>query len=185
MMQRVVVGAVFLISLLAGCSSVVTVQPLPQTRDQREHALLEGEWLSEDSVVSLRFASDGVGRIAALDWRDDRFQIEEARLMICKGVAGSYFTVRVREHGAWEDNYYFARYRLTSRGDLLVWVPTVDVFRAAVAAGRLEGTVAKGKWGTSVTVTSAPEKLLAFLEGRHNGNLFEWEEPIILRRLFP
>lgn len=179
------VAAIALVWVLAGCSSVVILQPLPQTPDQQEHGLLEGTWVSEDSVVSLRFASDGIGRIASLDWREDQFQLDEARLMICKGLAGSYFTIRVREHGTWEDHYYFVRYRLTSRGDLLIWVPAVDAFSAAVASGSLEGTVAKGTWGTRVTVTSAPEKVLSFLNGCQNEKLFDWQEPIVLRRLFP
>ena len=176
---------VLLVWLLSGCSSVVTLQPLPQTIDQQEYDLLEGDWIAEDSVVSLRFARDGIGRIATLDWRDDQFRIDEAELRICKVPGKSYFTIRVREKGKWEDWYYVVRYCVTSRGDLVIWLPIVDAFSAAVVEGKLEGTVEKGKWSTQVTLAGAPSDILAFLNDLRNENLFELEDPIVLRRLFP
>jgi len=171
--------------LLGSCSYVAILQPLPQSGDPVAQAQLEGEWLSEDIVVSLRFASNGVGCIAGLDWQDDHFRIEEGELIVSNAEDKNYFSARFRDKGEWEDRYYFVRYRLTAQGDLLLWPPNVSAFEKAVESGALAGTVKKGAWGTRVTVSSAPETILKYLTEQGTGELFEYEDPTVLKRLFP
>lgn len=171
--------------LLGGCSSVVVLQPLPQVTDPQEQSMLAGEWLTEDTVVTLRFSSKGIGCLAGLDWRDDHFQLDEGDLIVTKSGDKKYFSVRFRENGKWQEWYYFVRYQLTEWDDLIIWPPVVGSFENAVASGVLQGTVEKGTGGTRVTMTSSPEKLLDFLDGQGDGLLFHYEEPIVLRRLFP
>ena len=178
-------STLLLLLLLGGCSYVAILQPLPQAGDSAAQALLEGEWLSGDMVVSLRFASNGIGCIAGLDWKDDHFRIEEGELIVSNAGEKNYFSARFRNNAKWENRYYFVRYRLTSQGDLLLWPPVVSTFEQAVKAGSLAGTVEKGAWGTRVIVTSDSEKLLKFLSDQGTGVLFEYEDPTVLKRIFP
>lgn len=178
--------SMFLLLLLpGGCSYVAILQPLPQAEDPAAQALLEGDWLSGDMVVSLRFASNGIGCIAGLDWKDDHFRIDEGELIVSNAGEKSYFSARFRNNEKWEDRYYFVRYRLTSQGDLLLWPPVVSTFEQAVKAGSLAGTVEKGAWGTRVIVTSDPEKLLKYLSEQGTGVQFDYEDPTVLKRIFP
>jgi hypothetical protein len=179
------VSSLLLLLLLGGCSYVAILQPLPQAGDPAAQALLEGEWLSGDMVVSLRFASNGIGTIAGLDWKDDHFRIEEGELIASNAGEKNYFSARFRNNEKWEDRYYFVRYRLTAQGDLLLWPPVVSTFEQAVKAGSLAGTVEKGAWGTRVIVTSDPEKLLKYLSEQGTGGLFDYEDPTVLKRIFP
>jgi hypothetical protein len=178
-------STLLVVLLLCGCSYVAILQPLPQAQDPVAQAQLAGEWLSEDAVVSLRFTSKGIGCIAGLDWKDDHFRIEEGEVIVSNVGEKSYFSARFRNDAQWEDRYYFVRYRLTAQGDLLLWPPVVSSFEHAVKAGALAGTVEKGAWGTRVTVTSAPEEILKFLSEQGTGELFEYDDPTILRRIFP
>ncbi|MDD2336522.1 MAG: hypothetical protein PHD01_08075 [Geobacteraceae bacterium] len=178
-------STLLLLLLLGGCSYVAILQPLPQAGDPVAQALLEGEWLSGDTVVSLRFASNGIGCIAGLDWKDDHFRIEEGEVIVSNVAEKYYFSARFRNNAKWEDRYYFVRYRLTAEGDLLLWPPVVGTFEHAVNAGALAGTVERGAWGTRVTVSSAPETILKYLTEQCSGELFEYEDPTVLKRLFP
>ena len=86
----------------------------------------------------------------------------------------------------WDDRYYFAQYRFTEPGDLVLWLPDTKAFGDAVAKGKLEGVVEKGKHTQSVMISSKPEKVLAFLNDPVNGALFDEKEPMVLKRLvFP
>jgi hypothetical protein len=173
----------FLVSTLVGCASVTIQQPLPAKIDAAEQALFEGEWVSEGQIIYVRFGDKGIGRFAGVDWKEGRFQLDEGEIFVTKGVDKSFLSVRIKENGVWDDRFYFAQYRFTEPGDLVLWLPDTKAFGDAVAKGKLEGVVEKGKHTQSVTISSKPEKVLAFLNDPASGALFDEKEPMVLKRL--
>jgi hypothetical protein len=159
------------------------LQPLPDKVDGVEKALFEGEWVSEGQIIYVRFGDGGVGRFAGVDWKEGRFQLDEGEMIITKGEGRSFVSVRVKENGVWDERYYFAQYRFTEPGDLELWLPDTKAFAEAIAKGKLEGVVEKGKHTQSVTISGKPEKVLTFLNDPANGALFDSKEPMILKRL--
>lgn len=172
-----------LLPVVTGCSSVTLKQPLPPMADPAELAAFEGEWVSEGQILHLRFGTDGIGRLAGLDWRDDRFAVEEGELVVSKGAERSYLSVRMTENGKWLDGYYLVQYRFTGQEDLILWLPNVAAFAEAVTKGRLAGVVEKGSRAGSVVITSPPDKVLAFLNDPANGSLFDYREPMVVKKL--
>jgi hypothetical protein len=174
----------FLVSTFMGCASVTIRQPLPAKSDAAEQAMLEGEWVSEGQIIYVRFGENGIGRFAGVDWKEGRFQLDEGELIVTKGEGKSFLSVRVKESGVWDERYYFAQYRFTEPGgNLVLWLPDTKAFGDAVAKGKLEGVVEKGKHTQSVTISSKPEKVLEFLNDPANGALFDEKEPMILKKL--
>ncbi len=54
--------------LASGCSSVKTKHPLssnPKAIDQEE---FEGAWLADDQIFHVKFASNGVAKVAGVEW---------------------------------------------------------------------------------------------------------------------
>jgi hypothetical protein len=180
---RGALSILFLLAVLGGCSSVTVRQPLPRMADADELAAFEGEWVSEGQVLYVRFGADGIGRFAGVDWKDDRFRLDEGEIIISKGTERSYLSVRVMENGKWSEGYYIAQYRFTGQGDLILWLPDIGAFADAVGKGRLDGVVEKGSHTGSVLVTSAPEKVMAFLNNPANGAIFDYREPMIIKKL--
>jgi hypothetical protein len=176
-------GILFQVSVLGGCASVTSQRPLPQAVDAKEQARFEGEWVSDGQVIYLRFGEDGVGRFAGVDWKQGRFQLDEGEIIVTKGPVRSFLSARIKENGTWEQHYYFAEYLFADSGDLVLWLPNVRAFADAVAKGKLAGVVEKGKHTQSVMLTSPPEKLLAFLSDPANSMVFDYREPMILRKL--
>ncbi len=78
--------------------------------------------------------------------------------------------------------YSFARYEVTWRGDLRVWLANESAFVTAVKAGKLRGKVTSSKFGDSVTLTDTTVHLAAFIAAGDSHKLFN-EEPMIFRRL--
>ena len=80
------------------------------------------------------------------------------------------------------EHYNFARYEVTWRGDLRIWLANESAFVAAVKAGQLRGKVTSSKFGDSVTLTDTTAHLAAFIAAGDPGKLFD-TEPMTFRRL--
>ena len=78
--------------------------------------------------------------------------------------------------------YSFARYEVSWRGDLRVFIADESAFVAAVKAGKLRGKVSSSKFGDSVTLTDTTANLAAFTAADDSHKLFH-KEPMIFRRL--
>ena len=78
--------------------------------------------------------------------------------------------------------YSFARYEVTWRGDLRIWLANESAFAAAVKAGKLRGKVTTSKFSDSVTLTDTTAHLAAFIAAGDPGKLFD-SEPMTFRRL--
>jgi len=181
---RMLTRAIALLLLFTGCSSVTIPQPLsspPQPVDQEQ---FEGTWLFEHNTFAVRFASNGVARIACTEWRDDDFGLLRGEMVVTEGRENNYISVRFEEDGQWTNDYLVFQYKFA--GDALVlWWPNVDEFEAAIRAKRLQGDVSKNKYAASISITNSPSELLAFLNDPARKTLFEYKDPIVLRRVAP
>jgi len=166
-----------------GCSSVTLRHPLPANGGASDRAQLEGCWRSGGEVVFVEFSDDGVGRIAGVDWKDGRFQLGEAEMVVSRAADRGFLSVRTRGTSGWDRELYLLEFHATDDGDLVLWAPDPEAFAVAVDQGRLEGTVERDEHSLNVTLTGAPEKVLAFLGDPASGELFDLRRPIVVTRV--
>ena len=86
----------------SGCSFVTTKHPLsakPSTIDQEK---FEGAWfgVEEDQIVHVRFADNGVARIATLEWGENQFRILHAEMIVTEGDEHNFFLFDFRKMGS-------------------------------------------------------------------------------------
>ena len=79
-------------------------------------------------------------------------------------------------------HYGFARYEVSWRGDLRLWLANESAFVSAVKAGQLRGKVTTSKFSDSVLLTDTTAHLAAFIAAGDPRKLFS-EEPMTFRRL--
>ena len=79
-------------------------------------------------------------------------------------------------------SYGFARYEVSWRGDLRVWLANESAFVSAVKAGQLRGKITPSKFGDSVLLTDTTAHLAAFIAAGDPRKLFD-AEPMTFRRL--
>jgi hypothetical protein len=104
-------------------------------------------------------------------------------MTICRGEHLAFLSVRSQEDGTWADHYYLVQFRFTDPGELVLWLPNVDAFAEAIAQSRLHGTVDGDGSGTDITITSAPETLLELIDDPDDLVLFDYRNPLVLRRV--
>jgi hypothetical protein len=78
--------------------------------------------------------------------------------------------------------YSFARYEVTWRGDLRIWVANEGAWGDGVKAGKLRGKVKSSQFGDDVLLTDTTANLAAFLAAGDPKKLFT-EEPMRFRRI--
>lgn len=171
------------VASLVACSSVTTQEPLPMREGAEHQERLSGVWTAEGEVLVIRFTGGGVGRVAALEWKDEDFHLERAEVTLSGGEALNLMSVRVQEEGDWADEYFFVSYDFGEKGELVVRMPKTDFFDEAIAAGRLRGEVDASEFGKDIRVTASPEDFLAFLLAQDPAAAFDDGEPLVLGRV--
>jgi len=169
--------------ILLGCSVVATNVPLSEAPEPIDQERFEGAWTANDGVIHLNFGSDGVARLAGLEWEEDHFAVERGEMIVVEGELFNYLSIRGQEKGVWIDHYLIAQYAFTPDGDLLVWLPDEHAFAEAVLNGDLAGKVDSENLGTDVLITSDPESLISFMNDPGNQVLFDYKEPMVFRRV--
>jgi len=181
---RAIVFAISMALLVVACSSVATQYPLSAEPRPVDKDRFEGIWLHHKEPLVLRFASNGIARIAGVEWKDDQFRLVQAEVIVTIGKKSNFLSVRFQRDGKWMDHYYFLQYHFTDQGDLLLWLPNAAVFKEAIGTNRLQGMVVKkGQYDTDITITNAPTALLEFIDAPENLTLFNYREPMVLRKI--
>ncbi len=171
--------------LVAGCSSVTIKQPLSADPKPVDKEKFEGTWLAGSSTLTVRFAKDGVGRIAGTRWEDDSFRLARGEMIVTEGRKHNFVSVRMEdEDGTMPDGYGFLQYTFVNDNDLVLWGPNVEAFEEAIQQKALQGDITKSQT-TSVTVTSTPKEILAFIDDPERTDLFKYSEPVVLRKVAP
>lgn len=169
--------------LVCGCTSVSITQPLSKEPKAIDREKFEGVWLMDNEPFHVRFGTDGIARIAGMEWKDNQFHVARAEMVVTKGVKHNFLSIRTQEDGKWTDGYGFVQYKFTDQGDLVIWIPNGGVFKEAVENKQLDGEIKKVQHSTEITITSDREKLLEFINDPDNLKLFEYRDPLILRKL--
>jgi hypothetical protein len=180
---KIVVLVSWIALLSLGCSSVMTVHPLPWRTEPTDRERFEGTWLVGDDSFQIRFTDSGVARFAGLDWEDGQFRLEQGEMTICRGEHLGFLSVRTQEDGEWTNHYYLVQFKFTDPGELVLWLPNADAFAEAIAQDRLRGTVDGNGSGTDITITGAPENLLELIDDPEDLVLFDYRSPLVLRRV--
>ena len=169
--------------LAAGCSSVSSIHPLSAASAIVDREKFEGVWLIDKSAYTATVASNGVIRAASVEWKGEAFRLVELEALPAEGKSRKYLSIRIQEEGQWTNKYYFVEYKFTDQGDLILWSPDVEVFEGAVTNHLLQGVLQKGQYSSDVTITNAPGALLEFIDQPRDQRLFNYTEPVILRKI--
>jgi hypothetical protein len=166
------------------CSSVTSRYPLPGNSLAIDQKKLEGIWLVDsDEVIHLRFNSKGTAIIAGMEWKEDQYEIVYGEINVTEGDEYNFLSIRFQEDNKWLDNYYFLTYTFTEKGDLILWLPNVDIFEEAIKNKQIKGIIEKDQYSTGITITNSSENLLKFINDASRHNLFDYKEPIVLYKI--
>jgi hypothetical protein len=196
MPQRLVlIAALSICSLLAGgCAGVYTLQPVGEKPANLEPAKWDGTWIADlnggPKSFTLKVVDGAAGelRVSGIEERNGKPTLENVTVLVHE--SGEWLFASVRETAADrlgsnrepnDEEFRHAWGRLKRDGDLLiVWAPDVAKFTALVEHGKLRGKEVSG--GDILLEKFSAADLRSLTTGGF-GVPFEWESPIIFRRL--
>jgi hypothetical protein len=164
------------------CSNVTTPYPLGERDLQINADEWEGLWLGADGgVVVLKVVDSSVGLLDAF-WLDEEsgtpvLRRSPARLRESHGWVFGSVPEEESDDGTEPPDYVWGRI-LKDGETLTLWLPDVEKFRHLVQNGRLPGIAS-----SSVQLGTLEPSHYELITSEAEGVLFDWEEPVLLRRV--
>jgi hypothetical protein len=177
---RRTVAVAALLPALAACDVVLSTHPVGLEPVAVEAEEWEGTWVADDGAFTLRVPEGAAGRVE-LGWIEeegDRFVLKTSRVHL-RSAGEWMFGSLENDEDPQNVRYLWGRLE-KDEGKILFWLPGVEKFRQLVEEGLLPGEIVEG--GDVVLGQLGAEHLKLITSGE-KGVLFEWEAPMILRRL--
>ena len=172
-------AAVILALALSACSPVLVRDPIGEAPYPVQREEWEGEWIHEDGLAIIRVADEGEGTllISGVEEKDDALRLETLKVTFRRSGEWIFASMRDESASKKENEYVWGRVRKVD--DLiLVWLPDADKFKRLIEEGILPGETDDG-----VLLTDLKKAHYEIITSGAQGVLFEWDEPMILRRV--
>ena len=173
------IGVVALAMALSACTPVLVREPIGETPYPVRSEEWEGEWIQEDGLMIIRVADEGEGTllVAGVEEKDDALRLETLKVTLRQSGGWVFASLRDETASPKEDEYVWGRVRKDD--DLIVvWLPDADKFKRLIEEGILPGET-----GDGVLLTDLKKEHYEIITSEAQGVLFEWDEPMILRRV--
>ncbi len=166
-----------------GCSYVTTKHPLSNGGAVIGQEDFEGVWVANDKIVHVRLLKDGVALAAVGGWEGNHFLVRYAEIVLAQDFQRNFMSVRIHEeNGEWMDSYFLFEYEFSKTGELLVWFPKPDMFKAMIEKERLRGVIKEHGW-PQVLITNMPDEVRIAICDSDDSELFNYREPFLFRKL--
>lgn len=164
----------------SGCSAVYVAKPVGEKPHPLKPEDWNGTWAGgEDSgaiTVHVTDAAKGRLAMASVKMRDNKFVLEGGTAEV--RANGETLFISVRGDDDQEERYLFARIKIDG-GQVAIWCPEPEKFRAWVRSGALPGRVDKSD---DVALDALPAAKVAEFAAK-NSEAFDWEHPLMLHRI--
>ena len=174
------------VMLLTGCKTVVSMNPvgIPDTEIKKEQ--YEGIWQIDEGAIQCKFAKDGKTLVVGgVEWNDDaqEYKLQQIKVDLRK-IGDRRFLNLLSQDDDTETTgprYFFAEYNFKDGNEeyILLWYPDFGKFKEAIEENKIVGSATDD----TVTITEKPESLMTFLQQYQDKDLFNYREPIIIRRI--
>ena len=165
---------------LFGCDAIVLDRPLGKTPTQIEALNLDGIWYVVEKNPQPFFARlepDGTLQIAGVETKDSGFELAEISLFIGKVSNGLFVSGKESDE---DSRFHFAKIYEFTDAKLVLLLPDVTAFAAAIEGGELSGTVDELESVTTVSVEA--DVMAEFLSSEAAFGIWDNAVVMIVRR---
>lgn len=157
---------------LGACSTIKSTQQLGSEIYVLEKNKWEGTWVTGEGSIQLKVVDINSSEVAIMFIEKD--EVQKYKAFIRTNGDGSYINVIDTDN-----HYFFAKFKKT-RNQIVVWLPERHMMQKAISTGGVIGSVSEKK---NVLITSEKKQLDSYFFENNNLMLFDYEEPIIFRKL--
>lgn len=176
--------AILVCTLLCSCKTVTSKQPVGEKSVELDKATWNGSWTTADGDVIYTRVKDsikGILETVTVSVSDSEINTERGTVQIRKSA--DWLWASAKSEG--EENFAFGR--INAPGDeIIIWIPKPAPFADRVRKGELPGVLDKdseGKEKGDVLLNALPTQQIKAIEEGKWGEVFDWSQPIVLRRL--
>jgi hypothetical protein len=164
-------------TLIFGCATVSSVEPVgerPKELSQNEWA---GTWIHKDHCITIKVLDEqrGLLQIAWVEEKEGGLRLESHEVAIRESGEWIFGNVKGMGDAA---SYYWALMKKEA-GQIIAWTPDPAQFRKLVQSGVLRGKVESYD---ILLEKLTPDDLKGILSG-DKGVCFEWQNPVVFFRV--
>lgn len=172
---------------LAGCSGVLSKHPVGAEPHALNAEALNGTWFSGGEYLKLKVMDEPKGKLK-LAWVEDKandLRFEYVTCQVLEGNNALYINLIESSENDTNGFIYWGRLKLES-DKLVVWLPSPQAFKKAVAEHKLDAIVEESEGSTSVVVklTGEPKQIMALIDSDPMG-YFDLQNPVTLFKVAP
>ncbi len=167
-----------LTSLIIGCSFVQSVNKLGKDVYIPIKDDWEGTWVAEDGALQLKIIDQAHGEIEIMFIEDGKL-LKYKVFLTKNGDDNTYMNVIGRKE---EKYYHFAKFK-KDNNLTIVWHISTEALKEAIIKKNLNGNIINNKYGDTILINATKKELNKFFINNRRQMLFEYENPLILRRL--
>lgn len=186
--------SLYLSLFLAGCTTVITKEPIGDVINIEKELLneenskhqVDGAW-NGDTILFTKVLDDGKTiKFATILWDKEKndFVIDSQEILLSKLNEKIYINQKAQnEYHIAAMGFALSESENNELMDILVFYPDGDLFKKAIKEKTLKGKIEKIKsGGTNIYIQSNSEELNSFIENNH-GKLFDFETPSVYRKI--
>jgi uncharacterized protein YcfL len=161
-----------LLILIGACSTIKTINQLGEKTYLLDKNKWEGTWVTGEGFLQLKVIDIETSEVSIM--LIEKGELQKYKIFIRKNGEDSYMNL------VDEDNHYlFAKFKRT-RNQIIVWLPSREMMQKAINSKALTGVISEKK---NVLITSEKKQVNNYFVENKDKILFEYEEPIIFRKL--
>ncbi len=167
-----------LTSLIIGCTLVQSVNKLGKDIYTPNKDEWEGTWVSEGGSLQLKIINQEHGEIEIMFIENGKL-LKYRVFLTQNDDDNTYMNIVGKTE---EKHYYFAKFKKDSN-QTIVWQASTEALKEAIIKKKINGSIVKNKYGDTIIINATKNELNKFFIKNRRQMLFEYEEPLILRRL--
>lgn len=166
-----------IIVVLSGCHAVTSDQPVGDEAYPISKPDWNGLWLNEDGVVHFQVLNEaeGIIRIAFVESEDDTLKFESGEVLLRRHGDQVIANMKLDE----DCRYYWGRIQ-KNESQLIFWEPEFEKIKKLLKTGRIGGELDDNE----ITLRDITPAQLDLLFSEEEEVYFNWDEPLVLIRLF-
>ncbi len=157
---------------LAACSSIKSINQLGQEIYQLNEDKWNGTWVTGEGSIQLEVVDTTNSEVSIMFI--EKGKIQKYKVFIRKDADNSYMNLIDK------DNHYFIAKFKKTRNQIIVWLPALEMMQKAVNSKAIAGIVSENK---NVLITAEKKQLDRYFFDNKERMLFEYEEPVVFRKL--
>ena len=190
--MKTIIGLLLVSAIvISGCTSVTSVNQLGTKPVKLDSEEWDGTWSNAKGqmfFIKVKDPAKGILRVAYVEHKKGDFRISKFDMAVKEGKSSKFCNIQVKgivpeDEEELKDKEYAGSYYWmlieNKKNTMIVFFPNDEKIGELIKEGKIKGVKKK----SALILQGTSEEITKFVESQKNGELYEWKEPMTLRRM--